>query len=102
MPRPYKPGLTSTPAKPEAELTFFIVAAGSPKKRRVPGLPACRRPRDDAANRLSGLRGNRLTGKNGVKTRYVQAALDAVLSGQPVATKTTEPVGCAITRPASK
>ena len=39
--------------------------------------------------------------ENGVKTRYVQAALDAVLSGQPVATKTTEPVGCVITRPAA-
>ncbi len=38
----------------------------------------------------------------GVKTRYVQAALDALLAGQPVPTKTTEPVGCAITRRVDK
>jgi len=40
--------------------------------------------------------------ENGVKTRYVQAALDALLAGRPVPTKTTKPVGCAITRRASR
>ncbi len=38
----------------------------------------------------------------GVKMRYVQAALDALLVGQPVPTKTTEPVGCVITRRADR
>jgi peroxiredoxin len=40
--------------------------------------------------------------ENGVKTRYVQAALDALLAGRPVPTKTTVPVGSAITRRAAR